>query len=255
MTNALTPKTPFGAITLRGNAGMAQALANDAMDGARGMAPEGSQYLNFSGKMGVYQFGTNKEDLDDDELWLVKVDSFVAGWECWKDGSKKATRMASVYGNSPVPEPDFSEFGPFKQGDGWRRAKGFVVRSLDADDRQAYFSTSTKSAVGEVAALQQQIADSLIAGNADYWPVIKFKREKFLAQGSWNYKPVIEVEAWLTDEGQNALAEGADLDAAIAVGSASAPAALTAPEPAPAAAPAPEPVPAAAPAGRRRRSL
>lgn len=199
-----------GKVSLRNADAIAAAMQNAAQDGALGMAPEGSQYLNFSGKRGVYEFGQEKEDLDDEELWVLNVESFQTGWVCWKGGNKLAARLASIFAEAQVPMPDFAEHGPFKEGEGWQKAKAMVVRSLDRD-AQGYFTTNSKSGVAVIADVQQTIFDRMTA-NQPFWPVIQFGKEKFQAKGNWNYKPVITVYGWLSTAALNMLAEDPEAD-------------------------------------------
>lgn len=205
--------TPFGGkpISLRNNEGVANALAGSAANDPRGGAPDGSQYLNFSGKRGVYEFGPDKEDIPNDELWLVNVASFEDGWVCWKGGNTQAKRFANVFTDPPIPTPDFNEFGPFtKDGDGWYQAKAFILKSLD-EDRQAYFTNNSKSGVSAIARLQSEVADRLRT-NQPYWPLVMLDKEAFSAQGYKNHKPVLNIYGWLDDQAVQTLAENDDAD-------------------------------------------
>lgn len=172
------------------------AMAQSASADPRGSAPDGSDYMNFSGKRGVYEVGKDKEDVASDELWIVNVPSFEDGWICWKDGRPLATRLVPL--GTPVPQVDMNEHGPFpKDGDGWHQAKAMVVRSIDTG-RQAYFKINSISGVSTFATLQKEITQRLMAGQP-YWPVISFGKEKFQSKGYTNYKPTITVDGWLSD--------------------------------------------------------
>ena len=74
-TEVTTTKSLFGSgkVSLRNVDALAKAMQASASDGALGQAPEGSQYLNFTGKRGVYEFGPDKADLTEQELWVVNV--------------------------------------------------------------------------------------------------------------------------------------------------------------------------------------
>lgn len=205
--------TPFGnkPISLRGNSAVASALAEAAGNDPRGGAPDGSEYMNFSGKRGVYELGKDKADVSEDELWVVNVASFEEGWVCWKGGNTQTKRFANIYNGTPIPTPDFSEFGPFtKEGDGWYQAKAFVLKSVD-NDRQAYFSNNSKSGVSAIAGLQGEIADRLRAGQP-YWPLVTLGKELFQAQGYKNHKPVFNIYGWLDDEAVTELAVNPEAD-------------------------------------------
>jgi hypothetical protein len=218
MTNDIVT-SPFGKpVALTNAQAMATAVAASAQQGAIGSAPDGSVYLNFTGKRGVYEFGREKEDLDASEIWLVNIASFEDGYVCWKGGKTAATRMANIYSGVSIPAPASDEMGPFNsaQGEGWFQAKSMVLRSVEADDRQAYWKINSKSGVAVFADLLGQVAERLRAG-MPAWPLIKLGKEKFEAQGQKNYKPVVTVYGWLSDAacGELAANPDADIDALI----------------------------------------
>jgi hypothetical protein len=215
MSDNLPTANPFGsgAIALNNAQAMADALAGAASKGQLGAAPEGSQYINFSGKRGVYEFGTEKEDIDKREVWLVNVASFEDGFVCWKGGTVAASRMSNIYNGQPVPTPGHDELGPFdaQKGDGWFAAKSMVLRSVEEDDRQGYFKINSKSGVAAFADLQAQVSERLRAGRP-FWPLVNLDKESFTAKGFKNSKPVIKVYGWLSQEAVNTMASEPDFD-------------------------------------------
>lgn len=215
MTDNLPVASPFGsgAIALSNASAMADALSGAASKGQLGAAPEGSQYVNFSGKRGVYEFGPDREDIDKREVWLVNVASFEDGYVCWKGGAVVSTRMSNIYNGQPVPVPAADELGPFAQdkGEGWFAAKSMVLRSVEEDDRQGYFKINSKSGVAAFADLQAQVAERLRAGRP-FWPLVNLDKENFTAKGFKNSKPVIKVYGWLSQEAVNTMAEDPDFD-------------------------------------------
>lgn len=183
-------------VALKNASNMANALRGAAQEAAGTQLPDGGVYVNFSGKMGKYSIGQDSEDADPNEVWLINVYSYEAGWVCWKGGQAVAKRFASVYGK-PVDEPNLAEHGPFNtgNGEGWFRAKAFMMRSLD-NGRQGYFATNTKSALREFAKVEGEIARRLEEG-LPCWPIIQLKKEQFTAKGQKNWKPILEVYGWL----------------------------------------------------------
>lgn len=206
--------SPFGKpVALTNAAAMADALTASAQQGQIGGAPDGSVYLNFTGKRGVYEFGKDKEDLDPSEIWLVNIASFEEGFVCWKGGKTAATRMANIYSGQHIPAPAHDEMGPFnaQQGEGWFPAKSMVIKSIEADDRQGYWKINSKSGVAVFADLQAQVAERLRAGRA-CWPLVRLGKEKFEAQGQKNYKPKLDVYGWLSQEAVSELAADPEAD-------------------------------------------
>lgn len=180
----------------KGAGGMVGALKQTAAESSGSDLPDGGVYISFSGKMGKYSIGQDKEDADPNECWLVNIQSFEKGWICWKGGSPVAKRLASLYGE-PVDTPDPNEHGPFKasNGEGWHSAEAMMLRSVDSG-KQGYYSTNTKSALRELAKITGEVARRLEEG-LPCWPIIQLDKEPFTAQGQKNYKPIFNIAGWL----------------------------------------------------------
>jgi len=202
MSNAVTIFGGEGKVALKNTDAMKAALDRSSQDDTRGGGEEG-EYINFSGKRGVYEIGPDKDDADPDEVWLVNTAGFESGWICWKGGRPVAKRMASIY-VEPVAVPDMLEHGPFAtdRGEGWSIVKSMVIRSLDRD-LQGIFTTNSKSGVSSLVGVQKEI--SARAGELPAWAVIQLHKEKFTAQGNTNYKPMFPIFGWLGDAQINKL--------------------------------------------------
>ncbi len=236
------PATVFGGnVNIEDMQALAARAQQSAQNNPRGGAPGDSDYMNFSGKAGSYTVGQDKREVPDDELWIVNITSFQEGWVCWKGGQPAATRLANIYNEPAVAQPDFNEFGPFdREGDGWFQAKAMVMRSVD-EDQQGYFKINSVSGVSSMAELIGACAKRMDAGTA-CWPVVRLKKEKFTSKGFTNFKPIFEVQGWLDNDQLVAFSNGdADIEELLEAGDD--PAALPEPEPEP------EPKPAR---GRRR---
>jgi hypothetical protein len=195
MANEMTMFGGSNKISLRGNVDMAKALDDTAHE----LGTADGDYISFSGKTGNYSIGIDKADADPNELWLMNVAEIEKGYMCWKGGQPVAQMFASVYGD-PVPQPDFDSHGPFNAnaGEGWTSAMKIMVKSMDRN-MQATFTTSSKSGKNEFTKLMR-MASAQIAQDDPCWPLLYLKKEQFRAQGNTNWKPVLEVYEWLSDE-------------------------------------------------------
>jgi hypothetical protein len=202
-----------GRAVLKDKGSALQAMQGSAQLDPRNL-PDGTEYLNFSGKGGAYAIGRDREDVDPDEMWLVNIYSWQDGWICWKGSRPIAKRMWDVFGGTPIPAPDATELGPFDNDEGWSQAKGFMLKSLDSGV-QAIFTINSKSGVSAFAGLQSLIADRMANDERD-WPVVQLHKEKFTANKHVNYKPKFNVVGWLADEHIEKLGEmgegGVDAD-------------------------------------------
>lgn len=214
MANEVAKTNPFGtALAMKDREDMAKRMAESSSTGARGGAPDGSDYMNFSGKRGMYTIGQDKRKVDNEELWLLNIMSFEDGYVCWKGGKPAATRMANIFGpGHPVAAPDPDEGGPFDvgRGEGWSQAKGWVSKSLD-NDQQGYFKINSVSGVGEMADMVKEVAQRMAVGQPA-WPVFSYDMEEFESQGYKNFKPIFKVYGWIGDEQVQELGENPDAD-------------------------------------------
>lgn len=213
MNDVVVKTTPFGQVSMRNPEAMAERMTQSAQEGALGSAPDGSEFLNFSGKRGVYEFGKDKENLDSRERWVINIASFEDGFIAWKGGRPLATRLANIYTGVPIQEPDPGELGPFNEndGEGWFRAKSMVLRSMDEEDKQGYLKINSKSGVAAIADLQAEVSARMKAG-LDPWPVVTLGVEKFTAQGKTNFKPKFAIEGWVSEAALVAFAENPDME-------------------------------------------
>ncbi len=190
---------------------LAAKAQESAQNNPRGGAPNGSDYMNFSGKRGIFTIGQDKRRIEDDEVWVVDVTSFEEGWVCWKGGQSPSSRMSNIYTGVPVDQPDPEELGPFDRakGDGWYQGKAMVLKSCD-ENQQGYFKINSVSGVSAMAELIGKFSERAQAG-LPCWPVITLGIEEFESQGFKNFKPVFDVLAWLDNDQLAALADGTDI--------------------------------------------
>jgi hypothetical protein len=209
---------PFGASTALANRQeMAKKAAESSQRGSRGGAPDSSDYMNFSGKRGIYSIGKDKRVVQPDEMWVLNVGSFEDGFVCWKGGKPVSTRMSNIYTGVPIQEPDPEEGGPFNSnaGEGWHAAKGWVAKSIDTDD-QGYFKVNSVSGVGEMASMIEECSSRMAVGKP-CWPAFHYDMEEFEAGGYKNFKPIFTVYGWLDDEALGKIADDEfDIDELIA---------------------------------------
>ena len=199
---------PFGGSTSMANRQeMAKRAAESANKAPSAGAPNGSEYMNFSGKQGRYTIGKDKREIDNDEYWLLNVGSFEDGYICWKGGKPASTRMSNIYTGEALATPASDELGPFNEqkGEGWYQAKGWVAKSLD-EGEQGYFKNNSVSGVAEMAEMISEVSARLGAGKS-CWPVFAYDKEGFEAQGFKNFKPIFDVKGWLDDEAIAGLGE------------------------------------------------
>lgn len=186
----------FGGTDLLDRDTLEKQLAVDAEYGERS---SGVSYMSFSGKRGLYKVGIEGRAPGESEPFLVAIPLFKTGYICWKGGRPVDKRMAGPR-DPRIAEPDMNEHGPFneKNGEGWSKARSMAARSLE-NGEEIEFTVNTKSGVAVIADLHKEIRDRLRETD-EVWPVITFGMEEFEAQGNRNFKPTLNVIAWLTSK-------------------------------------------------------
>lgn len=180
---------------------LAEALAVGAAEATTGGGGGDTvQYVTFSGKTGELTFGRDREDLDQDEQFILEPRSAAAGWVCWKDSKPVARhRWFLTDPASRVAEDELADHGPYRrQQDGWQAQLGFGFMSADGEV-QYQFDSNTKSGKNAIADLLKEISGRAARGEPKY-PLFRFTKEKFQAQGEWNWKPKFVVDEWLDED-------------------------------------------------------
>lgn len=176
----------------------AAALVSAAQDGSNA-GQNDAHYVAFSGKSGAITYGRDRADLDEDQQFILEPATCSLGWVCWKDSRPVARHEWSVYQpERRVAEADLEDHGPYRRDqDGWQPSRGFGFIASDASE-QYKFSTNSKSGINAVSDMMLEIGKRLSAGEPHY-ALFRFTKEKFQAQGEWNWKPKFVVDEWLTE--------------------------------------------------------
>jgi len=184
-----------------------QALAQTFNDGDKTGA-DGVDFVYFSGKSGDLTYGQDREELDMDEEFIFLTPTVFKGWICWKNSEVKGRKKWSAFKpQDAVAETDLEDYDITRAQDGWKQSSGFDFMGYDG--KQYSFETNTVSGRSSV----KKVIEAVLADSQDEQvPVFLFTKEKFLAQGEWNYKPVFQIVEFISEAEANAriTAEAAD---------------------------------------------
>ena len=155
-------------------------------------------YMSFSGKRGRYSIGVEKREPGSTEPFLVAITMFELGWMAWKDSKPVGKRLANIT-QPKIPQPQDDVGGE------WQRARSITVRSFETHE-QCYFTNNSKSGVSVMSDLQRDVLERMKSGQP-CWPVVTFGIAEFESQGHHNYKPQIDIIAWLDSADVQQLAD------------------------------------------------
>ena len=197
MTTSLTAYLADAALPEISDDQMIAALA-ETTDEQRTGTGLNVQYLAFSGKTGSYSLGRERDDVSDDQLFILEPKSVIEGWICWKN-SKPVDRVEwSIFNKrAAVTEPDLADHAPYnlKTGEGWHRALGFGCISTDGAATNVKFVTNSVSGRNAITDLLNEIVRRMSSGSPSL-PIFGFSAEQFTAQGATNYKPKFVIQGW-----------------------------------------------------------
>jgi len=198
---ALAAFVGAGALAVNESAAVA-ALAESVGSNA---GPGGdTKYLSFSGKTGSYSLGREKDDVDPDDVFIVEPLASTEGWTCWKGGSAVAKHEwpVSERRTKAVPASQLIDHGPYNEraGEGWAFALGLGLIHPDDPEVPIKFTTTSKSGCNVVSDLNRYIVGQFEETGRLMLPLVQLSTEMFTAQGQRNYKPKIDIVAWVTRE-------------------------------------------------------
>ena len=205
MTNDLTTFMTNAKLPVVSDSDLANALAA-TVDDAGGVSNSGLNFLGFSGKQGTYSLGKNKDDIEEDQLFLIEPAATIAGWTCWKDSKpvgkhKWLSTDAFMRPELVVKEADLEDHSKpdgyrANSGDGWKEMMGIGLVELSDMGTSIEFSTTAVSAINGLKDVIQEASDRMSKGEPSM-PIIWLGREQFTAQGSKNWKPTFNVDIWV----------------------------------------------------------
>lgn len=176
-----------------------QALAQTFDDGEK-TGSDGVDFVYFSGKSGDLTYGQDREELDMEEAFVFLTPTVFKGWVCWKNSEVKGRKKWSAFKpQDAVAETELEDYDITRAQDGWKPSSGFDFMGYDG--RQYSFESNTKSGRSSI---KKMVEAAMGASSANPVPVFLFTKEKFLAQGEWNYKPVFKIVEFISEAEANA---------------------------------------------------
>lgn len=210
----------------RALAGVSSAFVNGLRRTVESQPQRGEgAYLSF-GKDGLWAFGAENNEIDDDDRFLLDIETLATGFVCWTNYSKEelakkkkneklGTRMLLISQGEvdPATLPD--------HGWEWRRQVGFRGRFLNDPyaGKAAVFESSSgggDDAFSAVTAaimqkLQSDIASGVDPADLAIYPVIRFAHTYYMHKTYGKvYKPVFDIVGWADKDGRIAGLQSAE---------------------------------------------
>lgn len=157
------------------------------------------------GKSGIWVYGADEMEIEEESLWAVNPASFKTGYIAWEQGNTAGGPVGEEM-RSITEDPLVSTDLPHLDGAKWNQQIGFQVACINGEDAgtQAVFKSSSKGARGAFDDLLQQLMTHYKAnpGADKVVPVIELLVDSYKHKEYGKiYKPVFKIVEWATMEG------------------------------------------------------
>jgi len=150
-------------------------------------------------KTGVWVYGADNTDVEEDSTWAINPFSFAHGWVAWGEGEKLGEKMVPM--TQPVPEPGDAPPGAKR---GWEQQVGFRVRCMSGEDEglecvYAVSSVGGKRAVQKMGLLiADKVEEETAKGTDKVVPVVKLEDDHYQHKTYGKiFTPVFTIVDWL----------------------------------------------------------
>jgi hypothetical protein len=179
---------------------------------------------------GVFCYGAEKIEVDEDSEWAINPASLQHGWACWsrpKDDTGKALKGELLgedmvpFHQQPVPKSSLPDHGwP------WTEQVAMMLKCLSGNDEgvQVIYKGTSLGLKQAVHALTTALREQLARDPQHIVPVVVLDNDSY-AHKEWGktYTPVLRIVRWVDYEGHEADKKLATTEADPADGEASPP--------------------------------
>jgi hypothetical protein len=167
-------------------------------------------YLKLT-KAGEWVHGSDDDEIADDSIFAVSVDSFFAGFQSWDDGELLGEEIALLT-EPPIRKVDLEDTGAE-----WKPLIGFQLVCIKGADKglQLVYKTTAKGGIKEVNDLMKRIVAHVTAGKhgGKLVPLIGLAADSYKHKKYGKiYTPIVEIIDWTDAMPETDAAPAADAD-------------------------------------------
>lgn len=154
-------------------------------------------YLKLS-KAGEWLFGAEDEDIAENSLFVVGVETFVAGFQAWDEGELLGEEIRLIT-DQPLTRGDLEDVGAE-----WKPLVGFQLICIEGDNEglQLVYKTTSKGGIKAVNTLMKEIVSRVNTPNNEgkLIPVVALTTDSYRHKKYGKiYTPMFEVVDWVDD--------------------------------------------------------
>jgi hypothetical protein len=157
---------------------------------------EGFQFLKM-GKDGIWIYGADDTEVEEDSLWAVNPYSFAEGFIAWNDSEVVGEEMAPMVGAPPIR---LSEL-PQVPGNGWQKQVAVQMACVSGADKgtQVLFKTSSKGGRKALSALIAAVTEQISEDPEKIVPMIELTNSSYKHKKYGKiFTPEMPVKKWVS---------------------------------------------------------
>ena len=174
-------------------------------------------YLKLA-KTGLWIYGSDEIEVDDESLFIIDPATYTQGYIAWDNGKLAGEKMA-MQGQPQINERDLPELpaptGPDRVE--WAAQKAFALIGKTGPEKgqQFLYKSSSKGGKKAIAKLLTEIITQIKSGDPDYCPIVRLENDSYKhpnkAYGRIQV-PILTVVGWTTPPEVGSVAAGIDED-------------------------------------------
>lgn len=157
------------------------------------------------GTDGIWVYGQENTEVEDDSLWAVNPLSIQHGYVCWTNkekGEGKNELLGEVYAPMAADPVDFANLKD--HGWPWKPAACVTLKCTSGEDEgvEVVFKPSSAGGMNVMQKLLTEIEKQLDTGTDAIVPVVELSNDNYIhKQYGKTYVPILDVDSWLTMDG------------------------------------------------------
>jgi hypothetical protein len=160
----------------------------------------GDMFMKMS-KGGIFVYGVENIETEEDALWAVNPAGFLHGWTAWGDKTHGTAGKNLGEKIGPAAQPIFAEGDlPEVQGS-WSQCVGIQLRCMDGEDEgtQCLFKSNSLGGRKGYAALLGAVVAKIQSGDPAFVPVVKLESDSYKHEEYGQiFNPLFVIQSWTT---------------------------------------------------------
>lgn len=173
--------------------------ALEEFDKNRPVQTGGTPFLKLRKADGLWVYGQEQIEVEEGSTWMMGAQTFMKGWVDWFGGKPAGERMAYI----GQPAVLVSELGISKGKKGWEEQVGCHLICMSGEDTGTEIIWKTNNHGGVQAWNQMfETIKARASAKKPYNPIVLLEESNYVhSEYGLIYKPVFNIQDWVTNEG------------------------------------------------------